>query len=150
MVILASQKSFDLITMLWNSAVWNRNLDKQCFCILWSFQMMSSKSKLKFVDTSKLNKLEHDIESENQHYAQDFKQQFHHSYRPYLGHFLRGAVAVFWLGVRIKMLEVIKHYMWSASDTSGPWEFFWKSVNLSAVWPIKWKSVKIAVSIELL
>ena len=57
--------------------------------------MVSSKSKLKFVDTSKMNKLDHDIESDNQHYAQDFKQQFHHSYRPYLEHFLRGAVAVF-------------------------------------------------------
>ena len=39
--------------------------------------MMSSKSKqkLKFFDTSKMNKLKH--KSENQHYAQDFKQQFH-------------------------------------------------------------------------
>ena len=51
--------------------------------------MMSSKSKqkLKLFDTSKMNKLKHEIESENQHYAQDFKQQFHHSYHPYLEHF---------------------------------------------------------------
>ena len=51
--------------------------------------MMSSKSKqkLKFFYTSKMNKLEHGIESEDQHYAQDFKQQFHHSYHPYLEHF---------------------------------------------------------------
>ena len=36
---------------------------------------MSSKSKqkLKFFDTSKLNKLTHGIESENQQYEQDFK-----------------------------------------------------------------------------
>ena len=41
--------------------------------------MMSSKSKqkLKFFDTSKMNKLKHEIENENEHYAQDFKQQFH-------------------------------------------------------------------------
>ena len=51
--------------------------------------MMSSKSKqkLKFFDTSKMNKLKYEIESENQHFAQDFKQQFHHSYHPYLQHF---------------------------------------------------------------
>ena len=75
--------------MLWNSAIWNRDLDKQCFCILWHVQMMSSKSKqkVKIFDTSKMNKLKHVIESENQHYAQDFKQQFHHSYHPYLEHF---------------------------------------------------------------
>ena len=82
MVILASQKSFDLIAMLWNSAIWNQDLDKQCFCILWSVQMMSSKSKqkLKLFDASKINRLKHETESENQHYAQDFKQQFHHSF----------------------------------------------------------------------
>ena len=42
--------------------------------------MMSSKSKqkLKFFDTSKMNKLKHETENENQHHAQDFKQQFHH------------------------------------------------------------------------
>ena len=41
--------------------------------------MMSSKfkQKLKFFDTSKINKLKHEIENENEHYAQDFKQQFH-------------------------------------------------------------------------
>ena len=62
--------------------------------------MMSSKSKqkLKFFDTSKMNKLKHEIENENQHYA----------------------VAVFGLGLLIMMLEVIKHCRWSASDTSGP------------------------------
>ena len=50
--------------------------------------MMSSKSKqkVKFFDTSKMNKLKHEIENENQHYA-FFKQQFHHSYHPYLEHF---------------------------------------------------------------
>ena len=31
------------------------------------------------------------------------------------------------------MLEVIKHCRWSASDTSGPLEFFGSTVNLSAV-----------------
>ena len=35
------------VIMLWNPAIWNRDLDKQCFCILWSVQMMSSKSKQK-------------------------------------------------------------------------------------------------------
>ena len=37
--------------------------------------MMSSKSKqkLNFFDTSKMNKLKHEIESENQHYAKDFE-----------------------------------------------------------------------------
>ena len=51
--------------------------------------MMSSKSKEKMniFETSKMNKLKHEIESENQHYAQDFKQQFHQSYHPYLEHF---------------------------------------------------------------
>ena len=41
--------------------------------------MMSSKSKqkMKFFDTSKMNKLKNEIENENEHYAQDFKQQFH-------------------------------------------------------------------------
>ena len=41
--------------------------------------MMPSKSKqkLEFFDTSTMNKLKHEIESENQHFAQDFKQQFH-------------------------------------------------------------------------
>ena len=55
--------------------------------------MMSSKSKQKltFFDTSKMNKLKHEIESENQYYAQDFKQQFHHSYHPYLEHFSQGS-----------------------------------------------------------
>ena len=39
--------------------------------------MMSSKSKqmLKTFDTSKMNKLKHEIERGNQHYARDFKQQ---------------------------------------------------------------------------
>ena len=51
--------------------------------------MMSSKSKqkVKNFNTSKMNKLKHEIESENQRYAQDFKQQFHHSYHHYLEHF---------------------------------------------------------------
>ena len=46
--------------------------------------MMSSKSKqkLKLFDASKMNNIKHEIES-----AQDFKQQFHHSYHPYLEHF---------------------------------------------------------------
>ena len=83
------RKVIHLIAMLWRTAIWNRDFDKQCFCILWSVQMMSSKSKqkLKIFDTSKMNRLKHEIESENQHYAQDFKQQFHHSYHPYLEHF---------------------------------------------------------------
>ena len=53
-------------------------------------QMMSSKSKqkLKLFDASKMNNIKHEIESENQHYAQDFnKQQFHHSYHHYLEYF---------------------------------------------------------------
>ena len=37
------------------------------------------------------------------------------SYHPYLGTFLREAVAVFGLGLLIMMLEVIKHCRWSAS-----------------------------------
>ena len=51
--------------------------------------MMSSKSKqkVKIFDTSKINKLKYEIESEKQRYAQDFKQQFHYSYHPYLEHF---------------------------------------------------------------
>ena len=63
--------------------------------------MMSSKSKqkLKFFDTSKMNKLEHEIESENQHYAQDFKQQFHHSYHPYLQHFSQRRSGSVWIRI---------------------------------------------------
>ena len=40
--------------------------------------MMSSKAKqkLKLFDASKMNNIKHEIESENQHYAQDFKQRF--------------------------------------------------------------------------
>ena len=51
--------------------------------------MMSSKSKqkIKIFETSKMNKLTHEIKCENQHYAQDFKQQFHRSYQLYLEHF---------------------------------------------------------------
>ena len=53
--------------------------------------MMSSKSKqkLKFFDISKMNKFKHEIESENQHYAQNFKQQLQRSYHLYLEHFSR-------------------------------------------------------------
>ena len=36
-----------------------------------------------------MNKLKHEIESENQHDVQDFKQQFHHSPHPYLKHFFQ-------------------------------------------------------------
>ena len=63
--------------------------------------MMSSKSKqkLKFFDTSKMNKLKHEIESENQHYAQDFKQQFHHSYHPYLEHFSQRSSCSVWIRI---------------------------------------------------
>ena len=45
--------------------------------------MMSSKSKekVKIFEKSNMNKQTWN-ESENQHYAQDFKQQFHHSYHP--------------------------------------------------------------------
>ena len=51
--------------------------------------MTSSKSmqKVKIFESSKMNNLKHEIENENQHYAQDFKQQFHHSYHSYLEHF---------------------------------------------------------------
>ena len=47
-----------------------------------SDDVIKSKQKLNFFDTLKMTKLKHEIESENQHYAQDFKQQFHHSYHP--------------------------------------------------------------------
>ena len=62
---------------------------------------MSSKSKqkLKCFDTSKMNKLKHEIESENQHYAQDFKQQFHHSYHPYLEHFSQRCGCSVWIRI---------------------------------------------------
>ena len=51
--------------------------------------MMSSKSKqkLKLFDTLKMDNIQHEIESENQHYAQDFKKQFYHNYHPYLEYF---------------------------------------------------------------
>ena len=55
--------------------------------VLHIVKCSDDEQKLKFFDTSKMTKLEHEIESENQHYAQDFKQQFHHSYHPYLEHF---------------------------------------------------------------
>ena len=74
-VILASLKSLCYGPQLFEIKI----LISSVFCILWNVQMMSSKSKqkLKFFDTSKMNKLKHEIENENQHYAQDFKQQFH-------------------------------------------------------------------------
>ena len=51
--------------------------------------MMSSKSKqkLKLFDTSKMNKIKHGNKIGTQHNAPDFKQQFYHSYHPYLEHF---------------------------------------------------------------
>ena len=60
--------------------------------------MMSSKSKqkLKIFDISKMNNLKHEIESENQHYAQDLKQKFHDSYHPYLEHFSQRSSCNFW------------------------------------------------------
>ena len=63
--------------------------------------MMSSKSKqkLRCFDTSKMNKLKHEIESENQHCAQDFKQQFHHSYHPYLEHFSQRSSCNVWIRI---------------------------------------------------
>ena len=63
--------------------------------------MMSSKSKqkLKFLDTSKMIKLKHEIESENQNYAQDFKQQFHRSYHPYLEHFSQRSSGSVWIRI---------------------------------------------------
>ena len=50
---------------------------------------MSSKSKkkLSFLNAEKRNKLKHEINSEKQHYAQDFKQHFQESYLCYLEHF---------------------------------------------------------------
>ena len=61
--------------------------------------MMSSKSKqkLKIFDTSKMNRLKHEIESENQHYARDFKQQFHDSYHPYLERFSQSSSCSVWI-----------------------------------------------------
>ena len=63
--------------------------------------MMSSQSKqkLKFFDTSKMNKLKHEIESGNKHYAQDFKQQFHCSYHPYLEHFSQWSSRSVWIRI---------------------------------------------------
>ena len=63
--------------------------------------MMSSQSKqkLKFFDTSKKNKLKHEIESGNQHYAQDFKQQFHCSYHPYLEPFSQWSSRSVWIRI---------------------------------------------------
>ena len=63
--------------------------------------MMSSKSKqkLKIFDTSKMNRLKHEVESENQHYAQDFKQQFHQSYHPYLEHFSQRSICSVWIKI---------------------------------------------------
>ena len=62
--------------------------------------MMSSKSKqkLKFFDISEMNK-KLEIESENQHYAQDFKQHFNHSYHPYLEHFYQRSICSVWIRI---------------------------------------------------
>ena len=62
---------------------------------------MSSKSKqkLKCFDTAKMNELKPEIESENQHYAQDFKQQFHYSYHPYLEHFSQRSSCSVWIRI---------------------------------------------------
>ena len=62
--------------------------------------MMSSKSKqkLKFFDASKMNKLKHEIENENEHYAQDFKQQFH-QYHSYLEHFSQKSSCSVWIRI---------------------------------------------------
>ena len=35
----------------------------------------------------------------NQHYAQDFKQQFHHSYHPYLERFSRSSSCSVWIRI---------------------------------------------------
>ena len=116
--------------MLWTSAIWNQDLDKQCFCILWSVQMMSSKSK---------QKLEFLIHQKwiNLNMRSRMKTNIMHrissnnfiSYHPYLEHFSQRSSCNVWIRITDndawgnKTLQVVS--IWH----QWPLRIFWKYIK---------------------